>query len=133
MSHEIIGPPKVGSQPVAVQIVVVREPGKDRILDDVVNAHIAHFFTRWQDTHVLSAPSYLIGSDGSERLYLQAVDRVLWLSQNEEQGIASARAQMAGTEEMKRLQSGSLSLVSASEMPAAPRPQRKPIQGGFGG
>lgn len=132
MSHEIIEPPKVGSQPVAVKIVVVKEPGKDRVLDEVLNSHIADFFTRWSKTHVLSAPSYLIGSDGAERMYLQAVDRVLWLTQNEEQGIASARAQAAAQEEFKRLQSGSLALVSASEMPAAPRPPRKVVEGGFG-
>lgn len=116
----IIEPPKVGSQPVAVKIVTISQGGKDPLSEDAVNAAIAEFFAKWQGTHVLSAPVYMIGSDGSERLYLQAVDRVLWLIQNEEQGIAQARGGIAAQEEAKRLQSGVLTLAASSDIPGSP-------------
>ncbi len=110
------------AQPLAIEILNVAAMSTVEI-----NAAVARFVKAWEATHVCSAPSYVIGSQGEERLYLQATCRVLWLEQNEQQGIAAARQQAAGAAEMKRLSEGVVRLATPMDFPGV-----KPRGGGVG-
>lgn len=132
------GNPAPSQNPVAVEIidiVAIRAAcDGSSAFEKALNLHISNFFERWRETHVLSAPSYIIGSNGEERLYLQAVDRNLWLRQNEESGIAAARQQVAAHAEGTRLTESKVQLVTGQsfhEVPAPAGPEAR--RGGFPG
>jgi hypothetical protein len=120
--------PKRTGNPVVLKIldpIALNERGPEAL-----NEEIASFFSRWEATHVISAPSYIIADGGKERILLQGVDRVLWMAQNEMQGVAQARMQVAGQAAMEELSSGKVHLVGMGAVPPPPaRPQG--MKGGF--